>query len=292
MPRSMTGFGQAQRSVKGYEVRLEIKSVNHRYLEVVFRFPRQWAALEEPLKKRIQQLLVRGRVEVFLSVERDVALPLEAEINWPLADSCFEASRQIQDRYQLEQGLNVRDLFLIPDLIRFREAGENNAELEEAIADIVQEAVSRLIQMREREGADLLADMKKRLFTLRQHTFKLISEAPLVAQEYRRKLTSRLQEWLGESPLDEQRIAMEAAILADKADIDEELTRLESHFEHFDQILQGQEAAGRKLDFLLQEMNREVNTIGSKANSASIAGMVVQMKSELEKIREQVQNIE
>ncbi|WP_010269805.1 YicC/YloC family endoribonuclease [Paenibacillus senegalensis] len=292
MPKSMTGFGQAEKVVGGYEVRIEAKSVNHRYLEVVFRLPRQWTMLEESFKKRIQQYLLRGRVEVYMNIERSAELPLQAEINWPLADSCMAASRQLQESYQLNTPLTVRDLFLIPDVVRFREAEADFDDWEQAMGEVLEEAVRQLLQMREREGADLTADMKERLNALREFTANLNVEAPRVVEDYRNRLASRLKDWLTDAQIDEQRIAMEAALLADKADISEELTRLSSHLDHAALILDGQEAVGRKLDFLLQELNREVNTVGSKANSAAISGIVVQMKAELEKIREQAQNLE
>lgn len=292
MPKSMTGFGQAEQIVGGYLARLEIKSVNHRYLEVVFRLPRQWAMLEESFKKKIQQHLVRGRVEVYLNMERSAELPLQAEINWPLADSCVAASRQLQQKYQLDTPLTARDLFLVPDVVRFRESESEQDDWEQAMGEVLEEAVKRLLQMRDREGSDLASDMSNRLEVLREYAVKLQAESPLVVEDYRRRLASRLKEWLSDTPIDEQRIAMEAALMADKADISEELTRLASHLDHAELILGGQEAAGRKLDFLLQELNREVNTIGSKANSAVISGIVVHMKAELEKIREQAQNLE
>lgn len=288
----MTGFGQAQKAVGGYVATLEIKSVNHRYLEVVFRLPRQWSMLEDSFKKRIQQSLVRGRVEVYLNMERSAELPLQAEINWPLADSCVEASRQLQEKYRLDTPLTVRDLFLVPEVVHFRETEAENANWEQLLGGVLEEALQQLLQMRQREGSDLTADMKERLTILREHTARLKLESPRVVEDYRTRLAAKLHDWLADTPVDEQRIAIEAALMADKADISEELTRLNSHLDHADLILDGQEASGRKLDFLLQELNREVNTIGSKANSAVIAGIVVNMKSELEKIREQTQNLE
>lgn len=292
MLRSMTGFGQALRQAGGYGIQLELKSVNHRFLETVVRIPRQWSYMEERLKKLIQGKITRGRLELSILMERDSASVQKAEINWPLADAYLAASRQLADKYSLDGKLAIQDLLSIPDLLAFKEDADEIHLVEEAMTDALQEALEQLAAMRETEGAHLHADIKERLLSLRRRVALLEELAPAVVDDYHRKLKQRLSTLLEDRSIDEQRLALEVALIADKADIMEEITRLKSHFDHFDRIGEGSEPAGRKLDFLLQEMNREANTIGSKANSAEIAALVVEMKAEMEKIREQVQNLE
>ncbi|GIP32945.1 YicC/YloC family endoribonuclease [Paenibacillus sp. J2TS4] len=292
MLRSMTGFGQALHQAGGFRIQLELKSVNHRFKETLVRVPRQWSHMEERMKKRVQDQLSRGRIEISVVVERDASSVQKTQINWPLADAYIAASRQLADKYSMEDTLKLRDLLSVPDLISFKEETEEIHLAEEAIMDALQEALDLLVQMREVEGAHLYTDIIGRLLNLRGRVALLQELAPAVADDYRHKLKQRMASLLGDQPIDEQRLAMEAALMADKADIEEELTRLNGHFDHFERIIEGTEPVGRKLDFLLQEMNREANTIGSKANSAAITALVVEIKAELEKIREQVQNLE
>jgi uncharacterized protein (TIGR00255 family) len=293
MIRSMTGFGQSGRTACGYRMQVEVKSVNHRYAETTVRMPREWLAFEDALKKSIAKEVKRGRVDVFINIEREGESGKRVELDWDLALGYLEASRQLKDRLELQEELQLRDLLQIPGIVRLLDSHAQDKEEPGAeLIACVEEAVAQLSVMRDAEGAHLLEDLDKRLQTLEEYHAAARSVAPRVVEEYRQKLEVRLQELLDKIPLDENRLAMEVAVFADRANIDEELTRLESHFSQFGKLLRSEEQSGRKLDFLIQEMNREVNTIGSKANQQELSAIVVEMKAELEKIREQVQNIE
>lgn len=293
MLRSMTGFGQSGRTAAGYRMQVDVKSVNHRYAETAVRMPREWLSLEDAVKKRVQKVVSRGRVDVYVAVERDGESGRSVELDWDLAQGYLEAARLAKERFGFQDEPTLKDLLQIPDVIRFRDRQEDGREraAEELLA-CVDEAVAGLAAMRAAEGKNLQADLGKRLDVLKEFHSRARRLAPAVAEDYFAKLKARLKELLDQIPLDESRVAAEAAVFADRSNIDEELTRLESHFTQFGGLLLSEEPAGRKLDFLIQEMNREVNTIGSKANMAELSALVVEMKAELEKIREQVQNIE
>lgn len=293
MIHSMTGFGQAGRTACGYRIQVEIKSVNHRYAETTVRMPRDWLSFEDAIKKRVAQAVKRGRVDVFVNMEREGESGKSVELDWDLARGYLEAARQLKDKLGFVEDVSLTDLLQIPDVIRFVDRSASDRELPGAeLLGCVGEAVEQLAVMRRTEGSHLLEDLDMRLGVLEGYHARVKAVAPRVVEEYRQKLAARLQELLGQAPLDEDRLAMEAAVFADRSNIDEELTRLNSHFIQFGKLLRSEEQAGRKLDFLIQEMNREVNTIGSKANQSELSALVVDMKAELEKIREQVQNIE
>lgn len=293
MLRSMTGFGSAGRSAAGYRLQADVKSVNHRYLEIGVRMPREWLHLEDALKKRIQREIKRGRIDVFVTIEREGAANRTIEVDWAMAEAYAEAARRLKERLGLAGEPELQDFLLLPDLIAVREAAADGREQAEGeLLLCLDDALRQLVSMRETEGAALAADLDKRLRIMREHHAKAAAIAPQVAEEYRTKLAARIRELLGSVPLDENRLAMEVAVFAERSSIDEELTRLASHLAQFAQLLDSDEPAGRKLDFLIQEMNREVNTIGSKANQSDLSATVVEMKAELEKIREQVQNLE
>lgn len=293
MVRSMTGFGQAGRTAAGCRIQVDLKSVNHRYTESMVRLPREWLHLEDALKKLIQKEVKRGRVDAFVTVEREGESGQSVELDLNLVRGYMEAARRMQEKLGVSGVLTVRDLIGIPDVVRFRDdAAADRDILEKELLACAEDALLQLAVMRKAEGSHLQEDLKRRLEIMRKHHRDVKAISPRVAEEYREKLKLRLKELLDSVPLDENRLAMEAAVFADRSNIDEELTRLESHFAQFDKLLLSEEPSGRKLDFLIQEMNREVNTIGSKANHSELSGSVVEMKAELEKIREQVQNIE
>jgi len=293
MIRSMTGFGQSGLTAAGFRIQADLKSVNHRYTEIMVRMPREWLYLEDSVKKLIQKEVKRGRVDVFLTIEKEGDSGKTVELDWELAEGYRKAALQLQERLGLSDSLTLKDLLQIPELIRFRDGKEEDkTQVEEALHACIGEAVSHLVSMRIAEGTHLQGDLTQRITAMREFHSMVKAEAPKVTLEYRDKLNARLKELLGSVPADENRVALEVALFADRSNIDEELTRLESHFAQFDKLLAADEPSGRKLDFLLQEMNREVNTIGSKANRAELSNLVVEMKAELEKIREQVQNIE
>lgn len=293
MVTSMTGFGQATRSIAGFRMQIDLKSVNHRYCEVAVRLPRELARYENTVKQAIQQRIKRGRVDAFVTVERDHETPLEADVDWMLAQSYLHAAEALREKLSLAGELTLREVLALPGIVSFRDKPDLDEEVLEAeIADCAGSAVSELVAMREREGSFLLVDIHGRLEAIERFRQQAALLAPQIVQEYAVKLRGRIQGMLQQTELDETRLAMEAALFADRASIDEELIRLESHLDQFRKLLGETEPVGRKLDFLVQEMNREVNTAGSKASHADLAAVVVGMKAELEKIREQIQNIE
>ncbi|NOV03267.1 YicC family protein [Paenibacillus sp. LMG 31457] len=291
---SMTGFGQANRSFAGYNVFIDVKSVNHRYSEVSIRMPKEWAVFEDALKKTVLQAVRRGRVDVFITAEREAASTKSVTVDFALADAYLQAAEQLKGRYGYAEQVGLKDLLRLPDLVQMKELRkEPDEEIERELCACLQEAVAQLSDMRMREGAFLEQDIRERLAELKRIHTELEALAPGVVQDYAAKLTSRIQSLLQEqTPVDEQRLATEIAIFADRSNVDEELTRLKSHFGQCDQLLTEKEPVGRKLDFLIQEMNREVNTIGSKSNHSEPTARVISMKAELEKMREQIQNIE
>jgi uncharacterized protein (TIGR00255 family) len=293
MIRSMTGFGQANRRLAGYNVQMDLKTVNHRYCEVVVRIPREFVKYEDLLKKTVQQHVRRGHVDLYVTIDRDAEAGRSVVLNWSLADAYRSAAEQLQSRFDLKDTLTTTDFLRIPDLIGFAEAEEaSEQELEQELAACALEAANRLVLMREAEGRHLLTDMLQRLDTMEAFLAQAAQLAPQVVQEYAVKLHSRIQELLGQPIVDEARLANEVAVFADRSNVEEEITRLQGHFQQSRQLLDSSEPVGRKLDFLVQEMNREVNTIGSKANHAGLTALGVEMKAELEKMREQIQNME
>lgn len=295
MIRSMTGFGQAERTFAGFRVQIDVKSVNHRYGEVVVRLPREWTRHEERLKRTVLQKVKRGRIDMFVTVERDRQASQTVEVDWAMVDAYRSAAEQLRQRLSLRDELTLRDLLRIPDLISFRNhADATDEELEREFVACADEAVEELLAMREREGTFLQSDLEQRLSAMEGFRKAALQIAPQVAKEFEVRLRTRMQELIQrtQTSLDESRLAMEVAVFADRASIDEELIRLQSHFEQFSILLRSDEPVGRKMDFLVQEMNREVNTIGSKSNHGALTAAVVEMKSELEKMREQIQNIE
>lgn len=295
MIHSMTGFGQAGGTACGFHVLIDLKSVNHRYCEIVVRMPREWTVLEDRFKKMIQSLVKRGRVDVFVTIEREGNSARTVEVNWPLVDGLLQAAEQLSARYSFQDALALKDLLRVPEVIRIEENDPEDAsgEMEDLLMECLQDALNQLIEMRETEGKHLYIDLEERAAFLESLYEDMLRTAPRVVEEHREKLMYRIRDMLADSlNFDEARFAMEVALMADRSNIEEELTRLRSHFRQFRQLLQTEDPVGRKLDFLIQEMNREVNTIGSKANHSVLVAKVIEMKAELEKMREQVQNIE
>lgn len=295
MIRSMTGFGQSGRSARGYRLQAEVKSVNHRYAEIAVRIPREWLSLEDGVKREIQHAVKRGKVDAFVTIEREAGGTKSVEIDWSVAEGYRQAAERLKERFGLSESLSLKDLMTLPDLFVFREADPDAERLAEPVLLCVREAVGEMLRMRETEGAHLSRYMAERLARLEQLRRELGLTAKQTVEDYRAKLRERLAELLGDASAfrpDDPRLATEIAIMADRSDIGEELNRLSSHFEQCRRLLAGDEPAGRRLDFLIQEMNREVNTIGSKSNRAELSGLVIEMKAELEKMREQAQNIE
>lgn len=292
MVRSMTGFGRGEASGEAGKITVEIKAVNHRFSEVLFRMPRQFGALEERARKLILAQVTRGRLEVYISWEAS-AEARGVKVDKDLALAYYNALKQLAGEIGSNSEISLDTLARLPDVLSVCDAEVTDDQIWAVLEPALHQAVAHLVAMREREGAALLADLTERLDRIAEFRAGLVTRAPQVVQEYRERLERRLGELLPQgNAVDPQRLAQEVAIFADRADITEEIQRLASHIEQFRQALQSGDAVGRKLDFLVQELGREVNTVGSKANDAAITAAVVAAKSELEKIREQVQNLE
>jgi uncharacterized protein (TIGR00255 family) len=291
MVTSMTGFGRSKKETDSFFVSVEVKTVNHRFSEFYIRMPRQFNQIEDKIKKKLSSSIHRGRIEVYITVEGEGMVQRKVLVDWDLLDHYVKSIEKIQQKYVLEHGLSLRDLLSNEDIIHIEENETGNEDLERIVLEAVEEAMLSVKQMRDTEGYALGKDVSSRLQRFQEIVIDVEKMAPTVVNMYRERLSKRIHEFVG-AQVDEARILTEVAIFADKADINEELTRLNSHIKQFEKILTLREPIGRKLDFLLQEMNREVNTIGSKANDSEIAKEVVEMKSILEKMKEQVQNIE
>lgn len=292
MLKSMTGYGRGEVMTDGRHIVFEIKSVNHKFFEFNARIPRSCMFAEDKLKTLVQSRVSRGKVDVFLQVEMIEDTGSEVLINLPLAEAYVRALRELKERYILPDDVSLSLLARYPDLLTVQKAPENEEAVWTAICAAAEPALSSFLEMRETEGARLhrdIAEKTDRLETLVGEVEKL---TPETVNEYRERLQEKLTELLGTNRFDEQRVLTEVALLADKVAVDEETVRLRSHIRQLRQMVDSEEPVGRKIDFLVQEMNRETNTIGSKSQNSKIAYLVVDMKSEIEKIREQIQNVE
>jgi uncharacterized protein (TIGR00255 family) len=291
--QSMTGFGQASRAFNEYQIQVELKSVNHRYLEMNIRLPREWSRSEDAIKQKLRFYLQRGKVDAHISIVREISGNPVVTLDWSIAEAYFNAALQLRTKFGLPDSLSIQDFLQIPELIKLEEpTKEADHLLHDQLLICLDEALQDLKFMRQKEGKYLQSDLSARLADLQLFLHSMQNLAPKVIEQYRIKLRIRLQDALEGVQFDEQRFIQEVMLHIDRTNIDEELIRLESHFQQFDLLLHTGETVGRKLDFLLQEMNREVNTIGSKANDNELIKDVVEMKTELEKMREQVQNIQ
>lgn len=292
MLRSMTGFGRGEHTGKLKQVTVEIKAVNNRFGEVQIKIPYQYLSLEENIRRYVLSQVSRGRIDVYIKLKDTSQRPRELQVDKDLAVTYYKTLEELAAITGIPCEVNVQQIAQFPEVLTMCEKDEELDVIWQDIQPALQTAVSEMLEMREKEGRKLKEDLLARLQTLQQFCDKIFEKSPRVVQNYREKLNARLQELMIEDQIDEERLALEVALFADKCNIDEELVRLNSHFLQFAQNLEEDIAVGRKLDFLLQEINREVNTIGSKANDLEITQAVVELKSELEKIREQVQNIE
>ncbi|MBC1542641.1 YicC/YloC family endoribonuclease [Listeria seeligeri] len=291
MVKSMTGFGRATKEFEAFKVTIELKAVNHRYSECLFRMPKQLAYLEGKLKKIINKQIKRGRIECFFSITGEQLAKRELHIDWDLADSYYHFIKQASARYELAELPKMSDLLQEQEYLSIEEEVDASSELERLVIETLTRATERLDEMRSMEGAELLLYFKQHLATLEKSLAIIQAEIPVLEKYYQEKIENRLQNIVGEN-FDQNIVLTEVALLLEKADINEEVERTKSHLKQFYGIILLEEPIGRKLDFLIQEMNREINTIGSKANSLRITEQVVEMKTTLEKIREQVQNVE
>lgn len=290
--QSMTGYGKAEAKLHNLNLSIEVKSVNHRFCDVHVRLPKLLSPFEEAIKQLVQKRINRGRVEVSIHLSGEEYLSPQVMVNWALADAYHQSLLDLKQRYGLSGEITLQDLLQYPDLITLHE--DTSVEsYQEPLLVAVNQAMDQLVQMRCTEGAALAKDLAQRLKRVKVAVEQVERLAPQVRKHYQERLERRLQEFLASRvELDEERLLTEVALFAEKADVSEECVRLKSHCSQFNRLLSSMEPVGRKLDFLIQEMNREVNTIGSKAHSVKISELVIELKSELEKIREQIQNIE
>ena len=291
MIKSMTGFGKVSETFQGREYQIEIKSVNHRYLDISIKLPRQLNYLEEPIKKVINSKLKRGKLDIILSFENYSQEGRKIKLNKELAKMYIEELKSLADEEGISSNIEVVDIAKFPDILNLKIEQDDETIKNEAIS-VLEKAVDQLYEMRQIEGKRIAEDLLKRIEIIDDKVTKISEKSTGLIQEYVVKLEGRVREILQTEEIDKSRIAQEVVIYADKCSIEEEITRLKSHVSQFKDLLQSDGAVGKKLDFLVQEMNRETNTIGSKSACLEITNSVIDIKTELENIREQIQNIE
>ena len=293
MVKSMTGFGRGEAASVDYKITVEAKSINNRYLEVIPRMPRQILALEDPVKKYVNQHVQRGRVDVFITLEETEDRQKTLKTDKELALAYSKSMREVAELCGVGGEITMDHLVRMPGIFSMEKNDDDLEVIWELLQQALQTAMETLVAMRQTEGDKLAADLLGRRLTIIDFVKEIDERAPLVVEEYQEKLRGRIEEMLEDKALlDEAKFANEVAYFADRASITEELIRLDSHLTQLQDLLSANDVVGRKLDFLMQELNREINTIGSKANDLQISRRVIDVKSELEKIREQVQNIE
>ena len=292
MLKSMTGYGRSEMTVGGRHIIFEIKSVNHKYFEFNSRISRGYLFLEDKLKAYLQGKLSRGKVDVFLQIETLEDADAQVQVNHSLAAGYYAALQELRERYSLPDEPTLALLTRYGDIFSVHRAPENEEEIWQAVQQTAEPAVESFLRMREAEGTRLREDILSKAQRILELVGQVEQETPQTVKEYQERLEAKIQELLGDAHFDEQRVLTEVAVFADKVAVDEETVRLRSHFQQLEKLIDSQEPVGRKIDFLVQEMNREANTIGSKSVNSKIAYLVVDIKSEIEKIREQVQNVE
>jgi len=291
MIKSMTGYGRGQAQVDGLSFAVEIRAVNHRYGDINIKSPRILMPLESQIKKRVSAVLKRGKVDVFITQETADQVAAQPVINESLAEEYMKIFQGLTKRYDLSGGIGLSLLLAQKDVLALQEVNLDVKDLSRCLNSAIDAALQALLVMRKNEGEATAVDIQQRLGLLTDLLAKITARAPQVPLEWQQKLKDRLDR-LGDDAGDPQRVAQEIAVFADRCDISEEVMRFNSHLEQFNELLTQEEPVGRQMDFLVQELNREANTMGSKSNDAELTRHVVLLKSELEKIREQVQNIE
>ncbi|MBE6719524.1 MAG: YicC family protein [Ruminococcaceae bacterium] len=292
MLKSMTGFGRAVKELDGYIITVEIKSVNHRYFEFSSRVPRAYGFLDEKLKTYLSSKVARGKVDCFVGIEALNTEAADVVINNTLASAYVKALNELCETYGLKDDFGASAVSRYPDVLVVKKSDEDEDKIWEYVKTVCDDAVKKFVAMREVEGEKMKVDISSRATYIIDCVSYIEERSPQTVKEYNDKLVERVHDLIGDVSLDEARIIQEVAIYADKVAVAEETVRLRSHIDQLGKFLEADEAIGRKMDFLIQEINREANTIGSKANDVDIARKVVDIKSEVEKIREQVQNIE
>lgn len=292
MIKSMTGYGSAKGTAAGLEISIELKSVNNRYLDTSVRLPRSFLFAEEVIKSAVQSHISRGKVDVYVSIDSSASDDICVKVNEPLLRGYIDALRHISKEYSLVEELNAISFSRFPDVLTVEKRELDTEAISAAVAEIAEAALCDFDQMRLREGEKLRDDILSRLELISRLVSQVEEESPRTVAEYRARLEQKMSEVLSTAGIDQNRILMEAAVFADHIAVDEETVRLRSHMTQMHKMVKGGSPIGRKMDFLIQEFNREANTIGSKCQNSDIAHIVVDIKSEIEKIREQIQNIE
>ncbi|NLC77542.1 MAG: YicC family protein [Clostridia bacterium] len=292
MPSSMTGYGRGQSQGFGRRITVEMKSVNHRFLEIQVKLPRQYNPFEEKVKNLIKEAVVRGRVDTYINIEETEEIPRSVKVDKELAIAYYNSLKELGELLQIPQNISLFELCQLPDVLKVEEQELDLEDFWQVVEEAVSMALKGMTAMRETEGRQLAEDLRHRGDNIRSSLAIIEGRSAIMTDLYRQKLLERLQELHIDVAIDEQRVAMEVAILAERSAITEELVRMKSHLKQLATTLESSEPMGRKLDFLVQELHREINTIGSKAGDLEISRQVVEVKSELEKIREQVQNLE
>lgn len=290
--KSMTGYGRARKTIHDRDITVELRSVNHRYLDVTVKAPRIYGFLDEAAKSQVGKLIERGKVDVFITIDSSASGDETIVLNKKVLEGYLDALREIRDSYGLRDDMSVMALAKMPDVFTAEKHEADADEIKQDVGEVLQAAAADFCAMREREGLKMKEDILGRGKTIIGLVGEVEKRSPEAVAEYRAKLTARMNEVLADTTIDPQRILAEAAVYADRTAVDEETVRLRSHIQQLELMANSDKTVGRKLDFLVQEMNREANTIGSKANDMELAKVVVELKSEIEKIREQVQNIE
>lgn len=292
MVKSMTGYGRCREMRGGRDITVEVRSVNNRYLDCTVKMPRAYIFAEDRMKAKVQQAISRGKVDVFVTIDATAADATVVAVNEPLARGYYEALMKLKETFSLAGDVTPDVLARFPEVLSVTKAEEDVEAIAADICAVLDQALAAYNEMRAVEGVKLAEDVLSRVDTIETIVGRVEERSPQTLAAYRQRLEARMQEVLQSTTIDESRILTEAAIFADKIAVDEETVRLRSHIAQLRDMLRGDEAVGRKLDFLIQEVNRECNTIGSKCNDLAIAQDVVRLKAEVEKIREQVQNME
>ncbi|WP_138414945.1 YicC/YloC family endoribonuclease [Aquibacillus sediminis] len=294
MVLSMTGYGRNEMSIENMTVAVEIRSVNHRFLDISLKMPRSFMVMEERIKKAIKSYFHRGRIEVFISLEGEGSVQRDLIVDWDLMDQYIHSLKQTKERYQLEGDIPMEVVTQMDSLFSIQEKEYVDEDVHETIYKALDQACQQVISMRKVEGEQLGEDLLKRMDFIQKTVEKLGNRRNIVIIEYQERIQKRIAEHLQEEqlPNQETKLYQDIALLAEKGDITEEVIRLQSHAEQFLETIKQQGAVGRKLDFILQEMHRETNTIGSKSNDVQISELIVLLKSEIERVKEQIQNVE
>ncbi len=292
MVKSMTGFGRACKEVDGYVITVELKSVNHRYFDFSSRCPRQYGFIDDKIKSFVNSKVARGKIDCYVGIEALNTESADVVVNNTLASAYVKALKEISTNYDLKEDFGASTVARFPDVLIVKKADEDEEKIWQLVKTVAEEAIDKFTQMRCVEGKKMYDDVYSRSQFILDTVSFIEERSPQTVKEYNDKLVERVHELLGDVTLDEGRILQEVAIYADKVAVAEETVRLRSHIAQLREFISSDEPVGRKLDFLVQEINRETNTIGSKCNDVEIAKKVVEVKAEIEKIREQIQNIE